>query len=83
MTTQRSLDERAPRALIPTCPKCGARLYPVTVDGVITGFSSVRSNYRFQLYRHCIGCEELYKYEVFYTQFWVNGLLYYRRCYHK
>lgn len=36
--SMQELDRRVLQALIPKCPHCGAELYPVIVDGVVTGF---------------------------------------------
>ena len=41
------LDRQTLNALSPTCPKCGAILHPVIVNGVATGFD-------------CLDCEENY-----------------------
>ena len=48
--TMQELDRQALNALKPLCPKCGATLYPVIVDGAPVGFD-------------CLDCEEFYSYD--------------------
>ena len=50
----RELDRRALKALEPNCPKCGAKLSPVIVNGEPTGFD-------------CLDCEEFYTFDNIYT----------------
>jgi len=49
--TMQELDRQALRAInTHTCPKCGAPLYPVIVDGACVGFD-------------CLVCEEFHAYD--------------------
>ena len=53
--TMVDLDRQALKALNTyTCPKCGATLYPVIVNGAVTGFD-------------CLDCEEFYSFDNIYS----------------